>query len=61
MPQIQQNICSPAKDIKTFTSRWSETEKLKISVPDNTFFLNLITIKLCTLENIHQKLKLKFS
>ena len=46
--------------------RWSETKKLKISVPDNIFFLYLIMIKLCTLkqlENIHQKLKqlIKFS
>ena len=44
--------------------RWSETKNLKISNPDNIFFLYLIIIKLCTLkhlENIHQKLKLKFS
>ena len=44
--------------------RWSETKNLKISIPDNIFFLYLIIIKLCTLkqvENIHQKLKLKFS
>ena len=40
--------------------RWSETKNLKISIPDNTFFLYVITIKLCTLkqlENIHQKSK----
>ena len=40
--------------------RWSETNNLKISNPDNIFFLYLIMIKLCTLkqlENIHQKLK----
>ena len=44
--------------------RWSETKKLKISIPDNIFFLYLIIIKLCTLKqlkNIHQKLKLIFS
>ena len=44
--------------------RWSETKNLKISIPDNIFFLYLIMIKHCTLkqhENIHQKLKLKFS
>ena len=44
--------------------RWSETKNLKISNPDNIFFFYLIIIKLCTLkhlENIHQKLKLKFS
>ena len=44
--------------------RWSETKKLKISIPDNIFFLYLIIIKLCTLkqlENIHQKLKLIIS
>ena len=43
--------------------RWSETKKLKISIPDNIFFLYLIIIKLCTLkqlENIHEKLKLIF-
>ena len=37
--------------------RWSETEKLKILIPDNIFFLYLIIIKLCTLkhlEHIHQ-------
>ena len=39
-------------------------KKLKILIPDNIFFLYLIIIKLCTLkrlENIHQKLKIKFS
>ena len=44
--------------------RWSETKNLKISNPDNIFFLYQIMIKLCTLkhlENINQKLKLKFS
>ena len=44
--------------------RWSETKNLKISIPDNIFFLYLIIIKLCTLkqlENIRQKLKLIFS
>ena len=44
--------------------RWSETKKLKISIPDNIFFLYLIIIKLCTLKhlkNIHLKLKLIFS
>ena len=44
--------------------RWSETKNLKISNPDNIFFFYLIIIKLCNLkqlENIHQKLKLKFS
>ena len=44
--------------------RWSETKKMKISIPDNIFFFYLIIIKLCTLkqlENIHQKLKLIFS
>ena len=38
-------------------------KKLKISIPDNIFFLYLIMIKLCTfkqLENIHQNLKLIF-
>ena len=43
--------------------RWSETKNLKISIPDNIFFLSVIIIKLCTLkqlENVHQKLKLKF-
>ena len=43
--------------------RWSETKNLKISIPDNIFLLSLIIIKLWTLkqlENVHQKLKLKF-
>ena len=30
--------------------RWSETKKLKISIPDNIFFLYLIMIKLCILK-----------
>ena len=44
--------------------RWSETKKLKISIPDNIFFLYLVIIKFFTLkqlENIHQKLKLILS
>ena len=44
--------------------RWSETKKLKISIPDNICFFCLIIIKLCTfkqIENVHRKLKLKFS
>ena len=44
------------------TLRWSETKNLKISIPDNIFFLSLIIIKLCTLKqlaNVHQKLKLQ--
>ena len=44
--------------------RWSETKKLKISIPSNIFFLYLIIIKPCILkqlENIHQNLKLIFS
>ena len=44
--------------------RWSETKHLKISTPDDIFFICLIIIKPCTLkqlEKIHQKLKLKFS
>ena len=48
----------------SFRLRWSETKNLKISIPDNIFFLYLIIIKPCTLkylENIHQKPKLKFS
>ena len=50
--------------IKYCCLRWSETKKLKTSIPDNIFFLYLIIVKLCTfkqLENIHQKLKLIFS
>ena len=50
--------------IHILSLRWSETKNLKISTPDNIFFLYLIIIKLCTLkqlEDIHQKLKLKFS
>ena len=50
--------------ISALRLRWSETKNLKISNPDNIFFLYLIIIKLCTLkqlENIHQKLRLKFS
>ena len=31
--------------------RWSETKKLKISIPDKIFFLYLIIIKLCTLRD----------
>ena len=49
--------------LKLSELRWSETKNLKISYPDNISFLYLIMIKLCTLkqlENIHQKLKLKF-
>ena len=52
------------KTLKTRILRWSETKKLEISIPDNIFSFYLIIIKLCTLkqlENIHQKLKLKFS
>ena len=48
---------------KEVTLRLSETKQLKFSTADNIFFLYLIVIKLCTLkqlENIHQKLKLKF-
>ena len=48
-----------------FTPLGGQKQKIsKISTPDNIFFLYLITIKLCTLkqlENIYQKLKLKFS
>ena len=43
--------------------RWSETKNLKISIPDTIFLFSLIIIKLCTLkqlENVHQKLELKF-
>ena len=43
--------------------RWSETKNLKISIPDDIFLFSLIIIKLRTLkqlENVHQKLKLKF-
>ena len=49
---------------RSVSLRWSETKNLKISNPDNTFFLYQIMIKLCTLKhlkNINQKLKLKFS
>ena len=59
-----------ARSLASLTSRshshlrWSETKNLKISIPDNMFFIHLIIIKLCTLkqlENMHQKLKLEFS
>ena len=56
---FERSLCS----LKS-TLRWSETKNLKNSIPDNTFFLYLIIMKLCTLkqlENIHQKLKLEFS
>ena len=49
--------------VGTHNLRWSETKNVKFSIPGNIFFLSRTIIKLCTLkqlENIHQKLKLKF-
>ena len=59
-PQVD-NVLNPPDEIGL---RLSETKKIENSVSDNTFFVYLIMIKLCTLkqlENIHQKLKVKFS
>ena len=61
---IRSELASDFCRERKFALRWSETKKLKISVPHNIFFLYLIIIKLCILkqlENIHQKLKLEFS
>ena len=58
------NVFCSLSYFKTWSLRWSETKNLKISNPDNIFFLYLIMIKPSTLkqlENIHQKLKLTFS